>query len=56
MIEKSVHIEVWGCQKAYTWLNLHFTDQSSLFYGLSDVAIHLLWPWRKGMHLRVKMK
>ena len=25
-----------GSQKAYTWLNLNFTDQSSLFCGLSD--------------------
>ena len=36
-MEKSAHIEVWGSPKAYTWFNLNFTDQGSLFCGLSDM-------------------
>ena len=36
-MEKPAHIEVWGSQKAYTWLNLKFTDQRSMVFGLSDM-------------------
>lgn len=55
-MEKSVHGEVWGGQKTYTWFNLNFNDQSSLFSDLPNIHCTLLWLLRKGMYLKVKRK
>ena len=41
MIEKSAQIEVRESQKAYTWFNLNFTDQSGLFF----------WPFGHALHI-----
>ena len=49
-----MYFEVWKVILADTWSNLNFTDQSSLFMVFRTCIVHLPWPSRRGVHLKVK--